>query len=112
MNHSSCMVKILIIATGLKENGWKIKYYGEAEIIHYKGASSKKQKSRLLYEFYNSMQIFYNKHYQKEYPWIINIVTYTGIWTMYRLKLILNNSKLKKKTIVTLIYITKEYIYL
>ena len=74
----------------IKENGWKVIYYGKAEIIHYKGASSKKQKSRLIYEFYNSMQIFYNKHYQKEYPWIINIVTYTGIWTIYRLKLILN----------------------
>ena len=33
----------------LKENGWMIKYYGEAEIIHYKGASSiKKQKSKLF----------------------------------------------------------------
>lgn len=77
----------------LKENGWMIKYYGEAEIIHYKGASSKKQKSKLLYEFYNSMQIFYNKHYQEEYPWFINIVTYTGIWTMYSLKLIINQIK-------------------
>jgi GT2 family glycosyltransferase len=77
----------------IKENGLKIKYYGEAEIIHYKGASSKKQKSKLLYEFYNSMQIFYNKHYQDKYPWIITIVTYTGIWTMYGLKLVINQIK-------------------
>ncbi|MGP8023023.1 MAG: glycosyltransferase family 2 protein [Methanobacterium sp.] len=80
----------------VKENEWKVKYYGEAEIIHYKGASSKKQKSKLLYEFYNSMQIFYNKHYQDKYPWFITIVTYTGIWTMYGLKLIINQIKLTK----------------
>ena len=28
----------------IKNDGWKIVYYGKAEIIHYKGASSKKQK--------------------------------------------------------------------
>jgi len=74
----------------IKKNGWKVNYYGEAKVIHYKGASSKKQESKLLYEFYKSMHIFYNKHYEKEYPWIITIITYTGIWTMYRLKLIRN----------------------
>jgi GT2 family glycosyltransferase len=74
----------------IKENRWKIYYYGEAEIIHYKGASSKKIESKLIYEFYNSMQIFYNKHYRKKYPRIITIITITGIWILYRLKLIRN----------------------
>ncbi len=74
----------------IKEAGWKVVYYGEAEIIHYKGASSKKQETKLLYEFYKSMHIFYNKHYQEQYPWIITIITYTGIWSIYTLKLFIN----------------------
>ncbi len=77
----------------IRENGWKVKYYGQANIIHYKGASSQKQKSKLLYEFYNSMQIFYNKHYLDKNPWIISLVTYTGIWTMYGLKMFINQIK-------------------
>ncbi|HTX60796.1 MAG TPA: glycosyltransferase family 2 protein, partial [Methanobacterium sp.] len=40
-----------------KEKGWKIIYYGEEQIIHYKGGSGRKGKA--LYEFYNAMRLFY-----------------------------------------------------
>lgn len=70
----------------IKELGYDVYYYGKSEIIHYKGASGKNK--RLLYEFHNSMEIFYNKHYKKSDNLIINILTYTGIWTLYYLKLI------------------------
>ena len=39
----------------IKNSGWKIIYYGESKITHLKGASSKKQKSKLIYEFYRAL---------------------------------------------------------
>ncbi len=72
----------------IKVAGWKVMYYGPAKIIHYKGGST--QKARLIYEFYKAMHLFYNKHYKEEYSWIINDVTFMGIWGMYGLKLFLN----------------------
>ena len=58
---------------------WKILYYSGAEIVHFKGSSSGKNKVKLTFEFYRSMYIFYNKHYKSQYPWIITLVTYLGI---------------------------------
>lgn len=71
----------------IKEAGFEIMYYGKAEIIHYKGASGKNKK--LLYEFHNSMAIFYDKHYKKVYNPLVNGIMYLGIWGLYYLKLLL-----------------------
>lgn len=79
----------------IKIRGWKIMYFADAKIVHYKGGASKhsSDKSRLTYEFYRSMYIFYNKHYRNEYSWIITGITYLGIWGICSLKLILNRLK-------------------
>ena len=73
------------------ELGYEVYYYGKYDIIHYKGASGKNK--RLLYEFYNSMEIFYDKHYKKENSIIINTITYLSIWSLYYFKLIILNIK-------------------
>jgi GT2 family glycosyltransferase len=67
-----------------KESGWKVVYYGRAEIIHYKGGSGRSSKA--LYEFYNAMRLFYDKHYKDKNPWMINNFIYFGIWFMYNFK--------------------------
>ncbi|MCL2687693.1 MAG: glycosyltransferase family 2 protein [Methanobrevibacter sp.] len=74
----------------IKKAGWKIIYYGKAEIIHYKGSSSKKQKSKLIYEFYRAMYLFYNKHYKEEYSLITRFFVYLGIGILLMIKLVLN----------------------
>jgi GT2 family glycosyltransferase len=79
----------------IKKSGWKIIYYGESEIIHFKGASSKKKKSKLIYEFYRAMYLFYNKHYRKKYSLITTIVIYMGIGFIFLLKILLNIFKFK-----------------
>ncbi|MDR2966330.1 MAG: glycosyltransferase family 2 protein [Methanobacteriaceae archaeon] len=79
----------------IKKAGWKIIYYGNSEIIHYKGSSSKKKKSKLIYEFYRAMYLFYNKHYKNEYSIVTTIVTYIGIGFIFLLKLLLNILKFK-----------------
>lgn len=79
----------------IKKAGWKIVYYGESKITHLKGASSKKQKSKLIYEFYRAMYIYYKKHHADENSFIVNIVVYLGIAFLCILKLFLNLFKKK-----------------
>ena len=79
----------------IKEAGWKIVYYGKSKITHLKGASSKKQKSKLIYEFYRAMYIYYKKHHAGESFFLTNIVVYIGIFVLCVLKLFLNLFKKK-----------------
>ena len=74
----------------IKKAGWKIIYYGESKITHFKGQSSKKQKSKLIYEFYHAMYIYYKKHHAEESNFITNAVVYLGIGVLCLLKLIVN----------------------
>jgi GT2 family glycosyltransferase len=78
----------------IKAAKWKIIYFSDAKIVHYKGASnSKKQNTRLTYEFYRAMYIFYNKHYKEGYPLITTVATYLGIWGICGFKLFKNYIK-------------------
>ena len=79
----------------IKQGGWKIIYYGKSRITHLKGASSKKQKSKLIYEFYRAMYIYYKKHHASESSFIVNWVVYLGIALLCLLKLFLNIFKKK-----------------
>ena len=85
----------------IKQANWKIIYYGESRITHLKGASSKKQKSKLIYEFYRAMYIYYKKHHASDSSFITNIVVYIGIALLCILKLFLN--LFKKKSVVSFI---------
>jgi hypothetical protein len=79
----------------IKKAGWKIVYYGKSKITHLKGASSKKQKSKLIYEFYRAMYIYYKKHHASESLFIVNWVVYLGIALLCIVKLFLNLFKKK-----------------
>lgn len=63
----------------LREKGWKIYYYPEVKIIHFKGSSSglwqtakvkveKGTKLSAATHAASAMRIFYKKHYYKKYP--------------------------------------------
>ena len=79
----------------IKKGGWKIVYHGKSRITHFKGSSSKKQKSKLLYEFYRAMYIYYKKHHADESSFIVNWTVYLGIALLCCLKLFLNIFKKK-----------------
>ena len=79
----------------IKQDNWKIVYYGKAIITHFKGASSKKQKFKLIYEFYRAMYIYYKKHLSNTTSFIISLIVYLGIAILCILKLILNFFKKK-----------------
>ena len=71
----------------IKEGGYKIMYYPEVSIIHYKGGSSNKRRTKVIYDFHNAMWIFYKKHYIKTYSLWINSLVYVGIWAKYALEI-------------------------
>lgn len=74
----------------LKRKGWKIYFYPEVKIIHYKGSSSglwktaaqKVERERRLITLthgVSAMRIFYMKHYYKEYPPVLRNLVLWGI---------------------------------
>lgn len=87
----------------IKQAGFKVMYYPEVEITHLKGISSGlkrhsqnittanlETKRRSLNAFYKTMKIFYKKHYEKKYFFLINWFVYLGIdikWWLAKRKL-------------------------
>lgn len=76
----------------LKQKGWNIYYVPSVFITHYKGVSggikavskeittaSEETKKRVTKWRFAAMRIFYKKHYQQKYPWIINFLVNIGI---------------------------------
>lgn len=74
----------------IKEAGYRILYYPEAYITHYKGGSSKKRKTKVIYDFHNAMWIFYKKHYYEKYSMWITCLVYIGIWVKYGVEICKN----------------------
>lgn len=75
----------------IKEKGWKILYYGTATITHYKGGSGRNPQA--LYEFYNAMRLFYDKHYRDDQSAFVTAMIYLGIWGVYGWKKLIYNLK-------------------
>ncbi|NIN65598.1 MAG: glycosyltransferase [Anaerolineae bacterium] len=46
-----------------KKAGWKVYYYPEVTVLHYKRQASEQNRRRAQFEFWRAMYIFYNKHY-------------------------------------------------
>jgi GT2 family glycosyltransferase len=62
-----------------KRAGWSIMYCPEAQIIHYKGESTKYNSRKAAIEFYRAMYLFHRKHFAKNYSPLTNLLIYAGI---------------------------------
>ena len=51
----------------IRQAGWKIYYVPDTQIVHYKGASSKKARLDTLLFFYRAMLLFARKHFRGRY---------------------------------------------
>ena len=72
----------------VKELGYKIMYYGKASLTHLKGQSGLNTKSKQsIFCFYDSMWLFYKKHYVKKHPFFVTWGVYLGIQIKYWLTL-------------------------
>lgn len=74
----------------IKEAGYKVVYYPKGQVIHYKGASSKKKRGKTIYEFHRAMILFYNKHYKDRYNIFITLLVYLGVGMRMILTYIMN----------------------
>jgi len=65
----------------IKEKGWEIWFNPTTSIIHYKKRSGRTHKDREIKRtidrhFYETMKLFYKKHYRKKYPAILTYLIY------------------------------------
>ncbi|MUG73955.1 glycosyltransferase family 2 protein [Paenibacillus validus] len=74
----------------IKEAGWGIHYYPYTEIVHYKGASSRRRPFKIIYEFHRAMILFHKKHYEKKYSWVVNLLVYAGVGLKFAISILLN----------------------
>lgn len=74
----------------VKEAGYKVWYNPKVFITHFKGSSSRKIAFKALKWFYDSMWIFYKKHYLAKYPVVFNWIVFVGIYSLYTYKFIIN----------------------
>ena len=58
----------------IKMQGYKIEYVPIADVIHYRGQSSKKDKIKLRKYFFDSMKIFVNKNYTSKYSFFFKFI--------------------------------------
>lgn len=90
----------------LKEKGWKIIFYPEVKIIHFKGSSSGLQSTRktevpqevkmmAAKSAARAMKIFYQKHYHNHYPFFTRWLILLGIELLERYRFLKIYSGLK-----------------
>ena len=65
----------------IKKLGFKVIYYPEFKVTHLKHSSGLKKndvetRRKTRFHFFNAMEIFYKKHYDKRYPAVINRLIY------------------------------------
>ncbi len=76
----------------VKQAGHKVVYFAGGSITHLKGASGLHTKSRKVIDcFYDSMKIFYRKHYRGKYNLFLNAAVYMGINLKHRLTVLKMN---------------------
>jgi GT2 family glycosyltransferase len=63
-----------------KRAGWAVMYYPEAQIIHYKGESTRYNSRRAALEFYRAMYLFHKKHFAADYSRATNALIYAAIF--------------------------------
>ena len=75
----------------IKQAGYQIIYYPEVRIFHYKKASGiGKRNPKVIEAFYDSMIIFYNKHYQGKYSKVTTGTVFLGTKIMKKIALAKN----------------------
>jgi hypothetical protein len=64
----------------LKLGGWKVFYLPTATAIHHKGAATKQQQSRMIYEQHRAMWAYHMKHHADDISAFGNGLVWAQIW--------------------------------
>jgi GT2 family glycosyltransferase len=63
----------------IKQHGWRVFYLPTATVRHLKGATTRRQSYRMIFEFYRAMWLFHRKHYAKRSLFLLNWLVAAGI---------------------------------
>lgn len=63
----------------VKLEDWKVLYVGSQEILHVKGASTRRNPAAMNAHFHRAMLIFHKKHLDHRYPFFVNWLVSLGI---------------------------------
>ena len=80
----------------VKEAGYKVMYYPQVVITHYKYGSAQLVPFRTIKLAHDAMKIFYRKHYAQKYNRLFNQLVYLGINLRMFLVLVVNLFRNKK----------------
>jgi GT2 family glycosyltransferase/lipopolysaccharide/colanic/teichoic acid biosynthesis glycosyltransferase len=64
----------------INKSGWKIYYFPNTSIIHYKGESTRRNNLDYVINFNKSLYIFYKKHFQRKYDIPIRWMILLGVF--------------------------------
>lgn len=80
----------------LKQQSYQIYFHPQAHVLHYKKRSGRAKKiadnldreirNQSRQYFYQTMKLFYDKHYQQQYPAFLRHLILAGIWIVSKLK--------------------------
>lgn len=62
-----------------KEAGLRVVYFAGSSMTHYKGGSIAEKSPKARRDFYDSMRLFYHKHYRKQYGFFTTFAVMAGI---------------------------------
>ncbi len=62
-----------------KKAGWKVYYYPEVTVLHYKRQASDQNPRKAQFEFWRAMYIFYNKHYADDTRFWLHYLVLAGL---------------------------------
>lgn len=74
----------------IKSKRWKVLYVGSKDVLHVKGASTRREPARMNRHFHEAMLIFYKKHLDRHYPFFISWIVMLGIrlrWALHALRI-------------------------
>ncbi len=77
----------------VKEAGYKVIYFPSSVVYHIHGASSRLRPFGATVNLHKGMEVFYKKHYAKQYWAPINLLVYAAIWTRAGLFIVVNGLK-------------------
>ncbi len=63
-----------------KERGWTVRYLPTVEVRHQHGAASRQRALRTTFHFFRAMDLFYRKHYQRQYNPLVTALVTLGVY--------------------------------
>jgi GT2 family glycosyltransferase len=68
----------------IRQAGYRIVYYPEVSILHYKGASSNRRRPpNMVKEFHRAMDLFYRKYFEGRQTYLVNALIRFGVKVHY-----------------------------